>query len=268
MILDHYLGVVTANDANTDQEKEFGIKCQVNGLLDGEEYPEIFYPIFPPNVAKVPYVGDIVEVLVPADEFEEPGVAELGVVSNPEFCYYTGKIFDLKSGKIPADLKQNYPKRSGIFWAKDGTIIYYDETDKKKELLITLTDKKVFVKLTENEILFQKNTTKVTLKDNQITAENGTAIIDLNGGSLAITNTTTALGTPTATQPILLGTVVTSAVSIFYNVWKGAIAVALQDPPAFVENKFKAYLQSLQPAVDTFLGTLTNWPSVKHKVDS
>lgn len=269
MIVDTFIGVVTKNDA--DSQKEFGVYCYVEHLDPNGEYPEIFKPLFPVNMVKAPEVGQQIEVFVLADEINEPGFSELGVFSNPEYCYYTGRIFDEKNGKIPKELKQNYPNRAGLFWSKDGTIIFYDQTPQQRGLMISLTDKKVTARFTEDEIVIQKDLSKITLKDNQIMVENGTAIIDLNGGNLSITNTTTTLGSPAAAQPILLGGTVIAAFNVFFTAWLAAVSTAENDPSGIQDPVIDTYIRSLGSTgniISTIQGTTTTWPSVKHKVDA
>lgn len=188
MLVDVHLGVVMVNDS--DPEKAFGIEVMINSLLSDNIWPELCRPIFPPNSAKAPDIGQIVECLVIADEHDESGWSDLGVENEPDFCFYTGRIFNLtEEGKIPDDLKINYPKRAGIFWDADGTIVYYDSTKDAKEFMIALTDRKVFMKLKEDEIFIQQDNASWQMKANKITT-----IVDA-----------TEMGAEGASEPIPLG---------------------------------------------------------------
>lgn len=167
MLVDVHLGVVMVNDS--DPDKAFGIEVIIDSILPDNVWPELCKPIFPPNSAKAPDVGQIVECLVIADEHDESGWSDLGVENEPDFCFYTGRIFDLTDeGKIPDDLKVNYPKRAGLFWDADGTIVYYDATKNAKEFMIALTDKKVFFRLREDEIFMQQDTVSWQMKNKKI----------------------------------------------------------------------------------------------------
>lgn len=189
MIMEQHLGVVMAND--TDTEKRGGIQVRVDTLLTDFEYPDLFYPIFPPNMLKVPEVGEIVEVIVIGDyDDQDPSDdGDLGTVEFSDYCFWTGKVFDINEGIVPTELQKNYPKRAGLFWHKDGTIIYYDSTKNAKELTISLTDKKTFMQWKEDEILIKQDNASWQMKNNKIVT----------------TVDATEMGAPSATHPIPLG---------------------------------------------------------------
>lgn len=189
MIMEQHLGVVMAND--TDQEKRGGIQVRVDTLLSDFEYPDLFYPIFPINVMKIPEVGEVVEVIVIGD-FDEDDPSEdgdLGTVEFSDYCFYTGRVFDVAEGVVPNDLQTNYPKRSGLYWNKDGTIVYYDSTQNSKEFMISLTDKKTFIRIKEDEIFIQQDQNSWQMKS----------------GKIVTTVDATELGAPGASHPIALG---------------------------------------------------------------
>ncbi len=166
--MEQHLGIVMAND--TDQDKRGGIKVQADTLLNGFEYPDLFYPIFPPNMFKVPENGEIVEVIVIGDfdEQDPSDDGDLGTVEFSDYCFWTGRVFDSSDGKIPPELKVNYPKRSAIFWNKDGTIIYYDATKNAKEFTIILTDKKTLIRMKEDEVYIQQDQNSWQMKGGKI----------------------------------------------------------------------------------------------------
>jgi hypothetical protein len=188
MILDKHLGVVLANE--NDPLKKYGVQCRVDTLVPDFAYPEWFYPIFPSNSIKIPDIGQIIEVMVVADTENDSGDFDLGTVRFSEYAYYTGRIFDEKDGVIPNDLKTNYPKRSSVFWAKDGTIVFYDETKNNKEFSIYITDKQTYLQLKEDEVTLQQGTGKMVMK----------------GGKLTITIDETELGAAGAGEAMILGT--------------------------------------------------------------
>lgn len=187
--MEQHLGVVTAND--TDDEKRGGIEVRVDTLIPDFEYPELFYPIFPPNMIKIPENGEIVEVIVISDFDEEDSSedGDLGTVEFSDYCFWTGKVFDLNEGIVPAELKKNYPKRAGLFWHKDGTIVYYDSTKNAKELTISLTDKKTVFQMKEDEVFIQQDQNSWQMK----------------GGKIVTTVDATEMGAAGASHAIPLG---------------------------------------------------------------
>lgn len=149
MILDWHLGIVMTNDK--DIEKEFGIEVQVDSLIPNEVYPVIAKPLFSSNNIKVPNVGDIVEVLVLSDNPEGIDEGDYGVTEFTDFIYYRTRIFDATpNGKVPTDLLVNYPKRAGLFFAINGTIILIDETKGSESILIRLKTNGPLIKLEAN----------------------------------------------------------------------------------------------------------------------
>jgi len=249
MMVETHLGVVMVNDS--DPEKDFGIEVMIDSLLPDTVWPEICRPIFPPNIAKAPDPGQIVECIVIADEFDESGWADLGVENDPDFCCYTGRIFNsTKEGKIPADLKTNYPKRAALFWDADGTIVYYDSTKNKKEFLIALTDRKTFIRLKEDEIFIQQNQNSWQMK----------------GGKIVTTVDATEMGAAGASEPILLGNIVHSAFTAFLASWQTEIATWGAIPP--LDPGAATYLTNIAASITALQNTLSNWRSSKHKVDS
>ena len=248
MLMDTHIGLVVAND--TDQEKRFGIEVKVDTLSE-DTYPELFYPIFPPNTAKAPEPNQLVEVVVMADVNDEQGAIDLGTAEFSDYCFYTGRIFDVQTGgKIPADLQTNYPKRAGLFWSEDDTIVFYDKTDGEKRFLISLTDRQTYFELREDSVTIQHKTVKFELKN----------------GKIVLTDSATEIGGPGAAQPILLGTTVIGAFTAFFASWQTEIATWIASPP--IDPNGLIYLQNLQAAITTLQSTITNWPSQKHKVDA
>lgn len=248
MLMDTHIGLVVAND--TDPEKRFGIEVKVDTLSE-DTYPELFYPIFPPNTAKVPEPNQLVEIVVMADVNDEQGAIDLGTAEFSDYCFYTGRIFDVQTGgKIPTDLQTNYPKRAGLFWSEDDTIVFYDKTDGQKRFLISLTNRQTYFELKEDSVTIQHKTVKFELKN----------------GKIILTDAATEIGGLGAAQPILLGTVVISAFTAFFASWQTEIATWITSPP--IDPNGLIYLQNLQTALTTLQSTITNWPSQKHKVDA
>lgn len=189
MIMEQHLGIVMVNDS--DQEKRGGIQVRVDTLLADFEYPDLFYPIFPPNMLKIPEVGEVVEVIVVGDiDEDDPSEdGDLGTVEFSDYCFYTGKVFDVAEGIIPKDLQKNYPKRAGLFWHKDGTIFYYDSTKNAKELTVVLTDKKTLFTMKEDEIFIKQDQNSWQMK----------------GGKIVTTVDATEMGAAGAGHPIPFG---------------------------------------------------------------
>lgn len=253
MLMDTHIGLVVAND--TDSEKRFGIEVKVDSLSD-EVYPELFYPIFPPNTIKPPEPNQLVEVVVMADVNDEQGAIDLGTAEFSDYCFYTGRIFDVQTGgKIPADLQTNYPKRAGLFWSEDDTIVFYDKTDEEKRFLISLTDRQTYFELKEDSVTIQHKTVKFELKN----------------GKIILTDSATEIGGPGAAQNILLGSNVYDAfftgVNALVTLWQAA-ASTLGSAPDPTGAAAQTYGNALNAALTTFGATAANWKSSKHKVDA
>jgi hypothetical protein len=248
MIMESHIGVVMTVDK--DPDKEFGIECLVDSVLQDEIYPAIFKPIFPPNRIAVPEVGQQVEVLIPGDEDGFPGESDIGTSDFTEFVFYTGRIFDQVDGSVPKDLLTNYPKRAGLLWNVDGTVIYYDSTKKKKEFTIKLTDGKTFITLKEDEISITQDQVNIQLKGQEITF---TGKAKLGGSSAA--------------EELLKGTTVHQAISDLVTAWLIA-ASALATAPDPSGAAAQAYGTAMNTAVTTLQTTLGTWKSTKHTLDS
>jgi hypothetical protein len=253
MLMDTHIGLVVAND--TDPEKRFGIEVKVDTLSE-DTYPELFYPIFPPNTAKVPEPNQLVEVVVMADVNDEQGAIDLGTAEFSDYCFYTGRIFDVQTGgKIPADLQTNYPKRAGLFWSEDDTIVFYDKTDGGKRFLISLTDRQTYFELKEDSIKIQQKN----------------AVWEMKNDKIITTVTSTEMGAEGAAQNILLGSNVYDAfftgVNALVTLWQAA-ASTLGSAPDPTGVAAQAYGTALNTALTTFGATAANWKSSKHKVDA
>lgn len=250
MILESYPAIVMANDDRTDQNKEFGVAVRIDLLMPDDVWPELAYPIFPPNMAKCPAVGQQIEVVVVADvpDADYTEDIDLGTVNYAHHCFYTGRTFDSDKGKIPALLQQDYPNRAG-WWLEDGTIIWMSQAKNKKEINIRLTDGKTFIQLKEDEILLQQNTVAISLK----------------GGTVTITDTQTKMGGSGANIPLVLGAMTTAMTALFTS-WLTA-AQAL-DTSGGTPAGVVAYAQAMDTAIQTVQATLTGWNSSKHFVDS
>lgn len=249
MILESYPAIVMANDDKTDPNKEFGVSVRIDLLMPDDVWPEIAYPIFPPNFAKAPAVGQQVEVVVMADvpDPEYSTEVELGSVNYAHHIFYTGRHFDTDKGKIPAILQQDYPNRCG-WWLEDGTMIWMNQAKNKKEINIRLTDGKTFIQLKEDEILLQQNTTTISLKN----------------GVITMTDSQTKMGGSGANIPLVLGPM-TTAMTTLFGAWLTAIQAldASGGTPAGVV----AYAQAMDTAIAAIQGTLSNWNSGKHFAD-
>jgi hypothetical protein len=246
MNIETHLAVVMAND--TDPEKEYGIEVQADSLVTDETYPHLAKPWFPPNQIKVPEVGQQVEIVVIGDNTDdEPGDAELGITEFPEFIYWKTRIFDSEKGKIPAELKASYPRRSG-WWMEDGSIIYIDDGRKDKDG--NPGTKEILIKLSNGN-------TKIQLLEDTLTLTVGSNIIEVKAGSVKF-------GSTTAAEAIMLGNIVKAAFTTLVGGWLTNL-FALQgsaDPASAL------YGTNQHATVTTFQGTLANWLSTKHFVDS
>ena len=248
MLMESYIGTVMTNDK--DPDKQFGVECVVDGLgLADDIYPVHFRPIFPPNRIGVPDIGQQIEVLIPGDEDTMPGEGDIGTVDFAEFVFYTGRIFDQVDGKVPQELLQNYPKRAGLLWNVDGTIIYYDSTKGQKELTIKLTDGKTFFTMKEDEILVTMDTLSIQLKGQEIIL---TGQIKLGGSS--------------AVEALLKGTTLHSDFSTLVGSWKAAALTlaGTADPTGAAAG---AYGTAMLSALNVIQPLLAAWKSNKHNLD-
>jgi len=246
MIMEQHLGVVMAND--TDTEKRGGIQVRVDTLLADFEYPDLFFPVFPPNMLKVPEVGEVVEVIVIGD-FDENDPSEdgdLGTVEFSDYCFYTGKVFDVNEGTVPQDLQTNYPKRAGLFWHKDGTIIYYDSTKNAKEMTIALTDKKTLIRLKENEVFIQQDQNSWQMK----------------GGKIITVVDDTEMGAAGASHPITKGDILKTFLEAVQSGF-GSTHTHTYNNPVHI-----AGVVSTGPPSPTMDTVPTDLNSTKHKVDA
>ncbi len=248
MLMESHKGVVMAND--TDKAKEFGVECVVDSILPDDIYPALFKPIFPVNRIGIPDVGQQLEVLVPGDEDTMPGEGDLGTVDYAEFVFYTGRIFDQVDGVVPAELKTNYPKRAGLLWNIDGTIIWYDSTKKQKEFKIKLTDGKTFVSLKEDETNITVDQLNIQLKGSKITL---TGEVELGGSGAA--------------EKLLKGTTVHGDLSTFFSSMNTA-ATALAGTVDGSGAAAGAYGTAILAALVILQPALVNWLSTKHNLDS
>lgn len=248
MIMESHIGVVMANEK--DPDKKFGVQCIVDSVLADEVYPAWFKPIFPPNQIKIPDIGQQIEVLIPGDEGGFPGEDDLGTVDFAEFVFYTGRIFDQVDGKVPKDLLANYPKRAGLLWNVDGTIIYYDSTKNKKEFTIKLTDGKTFVTMKEDEILITQDQVSFQLKGQEIVA---TGKVKLGGSSAA--------------EKMVKGSQFNTDFGTFLNSWKTAAnaLAGTADPTGAAAG---AYGTAVLAALNVLVPLLSGWQSNKHTLDS
>lgn len=219
-----------ANENVDRGNKEFGIEVFL--IAERAKYPEIAYPLFPANFMKIPDVGEIIEVILPADTEEEVGINEFA-----HHIFYTGRIFDRKKGKPPAELLTNYPKRCG-WWTKDGSIIYIDETKGSAEIMLRLGDGK---------------------------GNAGNNFISIKDGRIAIVGTKTVFGAESASESIVKGTQMNSDLSSFYGAWSGALTTlagfSATEPGA------AAYATTTNTALATLISALSGWLSTKHFVD-
>lgn len=264
MILENHIAFVL--NVTDDADKTFGIKVQLDEIIPGEEYPEIAYPLFPANFIKMPKPGQQVEVVVPAQEvLAEPGEGTLGVEDFPEFIYYTGRIFDLKDGKPPAELKANYPKRTG-WWLEDGTIIYLDETDGSKEIALVLAGGDNFLRIKEQELTAQLGAqVQIKLTPTAVEAKFQSETIKLDSTGCTITDTITKIGGAGAANPLLKGTETITAFGAMFGAWATALGVLAGSaglPPDVL-----TYANAMVVAVSAIQGTLVEWPSKAHFQD-
>lgn len=249
MILESNLATVLSVGAKADPDKQFGVRVQIDEILAGEEYPVVARPLFPANLIKSPKPGQTIEVLTvgkEGGEFDE-GDESLGPEEFAEFCYYTGRIFDLKDGKVPTELKTNYPKRSGM-WTDDGSIIYMDDTKGSLEIALVL----------------QGGTQKIGIKEN----------------ILFFDSIKVAIGAEGADEPILLGkqmgdASVSGSLAKFLTDWTTATtavkttlnALVASPPvdPTALANALNTWINAL--SVSQGLLAIASWLSTKTFID-
>lgn len=249
MILESYPAIVMANDARTDPNKEFGVSVIIPLLMHDIVWPELAKPIFPPNMAKAPAVGQQIEVVVVADapgtDYEDE--MEMGTVNYAHHCFYTGRMFDSDKGKIPAVLQQDYPSRAG-WWLEDGTIIWMSQKKNAPEIYISVGNGQTFIQLVKDEILLTQGSTSLSLKNGVVTT----------------TCTSSKMGSSSASQALVLATM-TTAMTTLFGTWSAA-ATALKTgggtPAAVI-----TYAGALETAIAAVQGTLSSWNSSKHKAD-
>jgi len=235
MILESHLAVVVANE-NVDPEKQFGVKVLISSISVDDEYPAIAYPLHPPNFVKIPEVKEVIEVLLPGDISEEGGdVEEVGVNEFPDFCFYTGKVFDKLEGNVPADLLKNYPRRSG-WWLNNGTIIYMDDTKGQQEIRIKLTTGNQFI----------------SIKDNQLAIVHSTKLV---------------YGSEQAAEQMLKGTLVITNFAAFLIAWQVKLATLLTSTLDPGVAAYANLLSGLPADITTLQGQINAWKSIKHFID-
>lgn len=252
MQLEQHLAVVMTNDK--DPDKEFGIQVQIDSLLPGEIYPEFAKPIFPPNWIKVPEVGQIVKVMLIGNDSGEAQNSEYGGIDYPDFIYYDHRILDLQKGKLPSEIKQNYPKRAGM-WFDDGSMLYFDQKNGQKEIMLRLTDAKNFIQITESKITIDQNGTK----------------IELANGTMTTTANTSKFGASSATEAILKGTTVNTDIATYLTTMIATttllLAGSLPYLAAPIDPNVAVWLGNFNAAMTTLQTALTGWSSTKHFVD-
>ncbi len=222
--------------------------------MDGQIYPILAKPMFPPNMLKIPDVGQIVKVFVIANDRDDDLEDDMGLVDFPDFIYYDHRIIDTQTnGQLPADFKKNYPKRCGM-WLADGSLFYFDETKNQKEFILKLTDGNNFFQITESKIVIDQNGTKIEL-------ENGTMTTTVN---------TSKFGASSANVPIMLGTAGTD-MNTYITSLNAAITAYLAGSPPYaappVDPNHALFLGAWKALLTTLGAATGNWPSTKHFVD-
>ena len=246
MLLEQHLATVLAVDG--DPDKEYGIKVQIDEILEGAEYPEIAKPLFPPNFIKAPKKGQTISVLAVATEDGEPGDRDLGVEEYSSFLYYTGRIFDLKQGRVPNELKTNYPKRSG-WWGDDGTIIYFDETSGSKQIALVLSGGQNYVKIHEQYVEMKY----------------GSQVIKLNDTEVSITANKVSSGAENADFRLIKGTNTAGDTGFLpdFNTLLAAWLAAAQALKSAGPTGVVAYATAVESMIQAIQLNAGNWPSTK-----
>lgn len=246
MILEEHFAIVLAT--NRDPSKQYAIAVQVDSILEDAEYPELAKPLFPPNFVKMPKEGQQTSVLVPAIEDGEEDEGDSGVGEFPEHIFYTGRIFDDKEGRVPSELKTNYPKRSG-WWMDNGTIIYMDESSGNGEIALVLAGGSNYVRIQEQKVEIAYGGNKLIFNDTEV----------------AVVTPKLSLGGENATFSAIKGT--NGATGFLFDfgalltAWNAAIATLAgsSGSPADV----LAYAASMQTALGVILPLVVNWPSTQ-----
>ncbi|MCK5019305.1 MAG: hypothetical protein KAS32_19755 [Candidatus Peribacteraceae bacterium] len=242
MILETHLGIVMVNDSDVD--REYGIEVRVDSLLPDETYPVIAKPLFKSNRIQIPKVGQQVEVVVIADEVDPDadfGDLELGTVDFADFIFYKNRIFDQEEGKIPPILKDKsyYPFLSG-WWLDDDTIIYMSNKKNFEGIVIQLVD----------------DTTQIRITTSAITIKRGSNILEISDTGIKI-------GSTSASEALMLGTIVKAAFTTLFTTWNTQLGTLSGATDAVVVN----YGSAMVSAVGVIQGTLSNWLSNKHTTE-
>lgn len=228
MQLDQHLAVVMTNDK--DPDKEFGIEVQIDSLLPGEIYPTIVKPFFPIQQVSIPEVGQIVKVMLIANDQGDPQNSDYGTIDFPDFIYYDHRVFDGQKGKVPSILKQNYPNRCG-WWQENGNIIYMNQTKNSEEITIRL--------------------------------KGGSDYITINGGKITL-NSSVYLGSSSGTENLIKGAQFKSDFSTALTSWKEAANALV----ASTDVHASAYGSAVKTLLTTLIPLLDGWLSNKHFLDS
>lgn len=234
MLMDFHIAQVSANDENVDPDKEFGIKVRVDQLLPGEDWPATAFPFFAPNFFKIPEVGEYVLVALPADLKEDSLEGEETAINQfPEEIFYFLRGFDQQDGAPIAELKDNYPRRSG-FWLQNGTLLLFDDTTGQEQIWIRLTDGKE-------------------------------TIVINNKGITLWSQTKIRLGNGSATQAVHKGTLMNTNLSTFFTAWSAALTTL--SGGGATEPFAAAYATATNTALATLIGQLASWLSIKTFID-
>ncbi len=235
MLMDFHIAQVSANDENVDPEKEFGIRVRIDQLTPGVDWPEIAFPFFAPNFFKVPEVGEFVLVALPADlPLGALAGEETAINQFPDQIFYFLRGFDQGEGAPIAELKQNYPRRSG-FWLQNGTLILFDDTVGQEQIWIRLTTGKE-------------------------------AIVINNKGITLWSTVKIRLGNGAALQAVHKGTQMNLDLSTFFSSWSAALTT-LATGGAATEPFAAAYATTTSTALAILVAALPNWLSIKTFVD-
>lgn len=282
--------LATVIDSAADPEKMFAISVQIDSLLPGEIYPELAQPLFPPNFMKIPKSGQIVECVILAPEINsselgEAGEDGLGPEEFADFIYWTGRIFDLKEGNVPSELKTHYPKRTG-WWTDNGSIIYMDDTKGSLEIALVLQGGNNYIRIKENQIEIQLGSTiYVKLSNDRIELVKGVQKVVLENDRVHIDATRVNLGSdaPAAADALLKGTTFTNpllpgSMAKFLTDWAAGTLTLQQDLTNLINNPpvdptqlaqtIKTYTDTLVGAQTAVLAGIVTWISTKIFLDT